>query len=760
MTQTRLKTSVSLRAVSGSLTMSLGLLAAVGCGGADADPFALEAGTPVVIIVIDTLRADHLSCYGYELPTSPVIDEFAASATFFESNSTQFNSTFPSLTSIFTGLYPKTHGNYLAVPIPGTTSRSVGAKSLAERFGEAGYQTLAVLSHPSWASVDRDIALMRGWDAFSNIDDPIPIEERPLYAHAEYTHERLFPMLDERNSSGEDRPLFLWVHYFDPHTDLPPTVYNAPEPYRNIYLRHHLELVGLPEYYDDLAPIEPFDRTAWIRENTEGDVRARVDLANGRALYDAEITSCDAGIGRLFERLRADELFDEAVIVLLADHGENMEPTSHGHGPINFTHNRLFESVAHTPLMIRMPGQTVGTRVPAITQNIDLAPTLLELFDLPPRPAVEGLSLVPLLRDPGGVLHDRVFIESSKGGEKVVRTESLKLMDLGDEKEPQLFAWREDPEELEDLAATTEAETVAGLRQHVAAFRPVHTLRVRFMPGPEPFDVTFEISSPRDRFDEVAGGPLGSLSEDGHTFSAKVHVGDEPVDWILFPKGRHAEKRFRIRHSGQAPAEAVWIGQTQLQRSSAIPIWDAAALGDPVAAPVEPLVILERRTDGVDFSIIAPPEARVEVDLRYLMPTYRTEFKVLERAGFGEPVEGRARTLLLAARGSASAKVSFGEVGTGLDFASLIRIDGAWPDLDRVRVDGRGVDQSEVAFLIPHPPDGRLTQALQAGVGAEPPAGSIIIWMESLSGDGEIDPSNMAPELVEQLRTLGYFEGK
>jgi arylsulfatase len=760
LTQLFLKARACVRSLTLALALPLAIVSSTGCGAGDADPFELDPGTPVVIIVIDTLRADHLSCYGYDLPTSPVIDAFAASATFFESNSTQFNSTFPSLTSIFTGLYPKTHGNYLAVPIPGTTSRSEGTKSLAERFGEAGYQTLAVLSHPSWASVDRDIALMRGWDEFSNIDDPISIEERPLYAHAEYTHERLFPMLDDRRSSAEQRPLFLWVHYFDPHTDLPPTVYNAPEPYRNIYLQHHLDLVGLPEYYDDLAPLEPFDRTAWIRDNTEGEVRANVDLANGRALYDAEITSCDAGIGRLFDRLRADGLFDEAVIVLMADHGENMEPASHGHGPINFTHNRLFESVAHTPLMIRMPGQTEGTRVSAITQNIDLAPTLLELLDLPTRPAVEGQSLVPLLRDPSASLHERIFIESSKGGEKVVRTETLKLMDLGEDQDPQLFAWRDDPEELRDLAGSSSPETVADLRQQVAGFRPVHTLRVRFIPAAEPFDVTFEVSSPRDRFDEVVGGPLDGLSEDAHTYRATVHVTDEPIDWILFPKGRHAEKRFRITHSSLAPADAVWIGQTQIQRSSAVPLWNLSPGAELAPPPADPLVTLDRRADGRDLSINTAPAARVEVDLRYLIPTYRTDFTVLERQGFDEPVEGRARTMLLSATGSASVKVSFGEAGAGLDVTSLIRIDGAWPDLDHVRVDGHGVDQSELAFLIPHPPDGRITQALQAGVAASPPPGSVVIWMESLSGDGEIDPSNMAPELVEQLRTLGYFEGK
>ena len=450
------------------------------CGGPQ-DPFEFEQGTPVVMIVIDTLRADHLSCYGYELETSPVLDAFAREAYFFESNSTQFNSTFPSLTSIFTGLYPKTHGNYLAVPVEGTANRSEGARCLAERFKDVDYQTVAVLSHPSWESVDRDIALMRGWDRFSNIADPIPVAERPLFAHAEYTHERLWPLLDE--AVAKDDPLFLWVHYFDPHTDIAPTVYNAPPETRNLYLRHHLEQVGEPDFYDGLAPLEPAARTQWIRENAVGDQRMRVDLANGRALYDAEIRSCDAGIAKLFERLKSEGLYDEAIIVIMADHGENMEPASLGHGPINFTHNRLFESVSHTPLMIRLPGQKKGERISAITQNIDVAPTLLELLDMPPKPEVEGRSLVPLMRDPSAKLHERVFIESSKGKEKAVKTERHKLIDSDGNDEPLLFAWRDDPTESSDLKASADAELVAGLAQAIrgvpARPYPAGALRAR-----------------------------------------------------------------------------------------------------------------------------------------------------------------------------------------------------------------------------------------------------------------------------------------
>ena len=124
------------------------------------DPFLLAPDTPVVLVLIDTLRADHLSCYGYPLETSPHLDELASRSFLFEANSTQCNATFPSITSVFTGVYPKTHRNYLAVPIKGMASESGPYPCASERFGERGYYTAAVTSHPSWGA-ERDLDASR-----------------------------------------------------------------------------------------------------------------------------------------------------------------------------------------------------------------------------------------------------------------------------------------------------------------------------------------------------------------------------------------------------------------------------------------------------------------------------------------------------------------------------------------------------------------------------------------------------------------------
>ena len=158
-------------------SLGLALVAAVSaaCSKRASEPsFPLPADTPVVLVVIDTLRADRLGCYGYELDTSPVLDAFAEEATLFEANSTQLNSTFGSLTSIFTGLYAQSHAMFLPVPTEAALKSAPVGVSLTERLAARGYRRIGVVSHPSFGETDPRATLMRGWDAFSVIDEEWP----------------------------------------------------------------------------------------------------------------------------------------------------------------------------------------------------------------------------------------------------------------------------------------------------------------------------------------------------------------------------------------------------------------------------------------------------------------------------------------------------------------------------------------------------------------------------------------------------------
>ncbi|MFT4542284.1 MAG: arylsulfatase A-like enzyme [Planctomycetota bacterium] len=386
---------------------------------------AVPEGTPVFLIVIDTLRADHLGCYGYERDTSPELDAFAKQASLFETATAQANSTFPSLTSILTGLYLKTHRNYVAVPIEGLAADNDRVRSLAERFEEAGYQRLAVFSHPSWSGGPSRSIISRAWTEMSIIDPDLAPEDRVRLTRGTDTNARAFPMLDSYLKSASD-PVFCWLHYFEPHTDKWPNVYDANPATRNLYLESHLREYGLERHAAALREIEPEERPAWILAHIEPQHQSRAALANGRSLYDAEIRSCDAAISEFFDFLRARGLFDRLLIAVLADHGENMEAGEESggdavRGASAFSHEKLYDGVALTPFLLKLPGQTRGLTHSALVQNIDLAPTLIELLDLPEDSQIEGESLVGVLSGEAGEVHEFVYIESTDYVEKAVR---------------------------------------------------------------------------------------------------------------------------------------------------------------------------------------------------------------------------------------------------------------------------------------------------------------------------------------------------
>jgi arylsulfatase A-like enzyme len=744
-----------------ALTGGLALLC-TSCS-SDEERFEQPPGTPVVMIVIDTLRADHLSCYGYELETSPHIDAFADTAYLFESTTPQCNATFPSLTSILTGLYPKTHHNYLPVPLAGTASASKGSACLAQRFQHEGYYTIGVNSHPTWAIADENAVMMKGWDEMSMIADDIPIVERPSYAHADYTNKRMFELLDKYEAGQSDKPLFLWAHYFDPHTDQD-MVYDAPEETRNLFLEHHLEAVGLERYTDDLAPLDPLVRRPWMvdRTNTPDTDIWLLELANGRSLYDAEIRSCDAGIHELFERLREMGLYDEAVIMILADHGENMEPPEAKHGPIAFTHKKLYEAVAHTPLIIKLPGQTKGERVPGLVQNIDVTPTLIEILNLPEQPEVDGKSLVPLLADPNGELYERVYIESSDHIEMAFKSTVVKYVDRGEGKEPLIFDWQDDRGEVRNLQPDMDEAQLAELARVIEEYKPIETLRMHFEAGPAPYEAHVDVTMERSIFTKVVGAEEGSITEAGHRFTWSGTVGSEGHNVLLFPKRRNTAMHWSISLGDGAPLqERVFLGSTPIERTTAIPLWQTRE-GVPSQSPQ---LVLSAFTDrNLGFKVHPEDGEEALVELRYEKPRYESKFDLAFNEGFAQqagstigPGVIQLRTYALVAKGpSAATAVVACEENTG-EVYSLFRFNGVWPDARRVSIGGKPVRSDELNFLFPFRLDRRINTAMMAGPGASVPPASVTLWWEAGGGGMEIDISGLDPAVVEQLRAIGYL---
>jgi arylsulfatase A-like enzyme/Tfp pilus assembly protein PilF len=279
----------------------------------------------VVVITVDTLRADHLGCYGFEAARTPHIDALASQGVRAEHAIAATPITLPSHATIFTGLYPPAHG----VRDNGMYKLPEDVETLAERLKAEGYRTQAFVS--AWVLHHR-FNLDQGFDGY---DDVLATEGDPGMFRVpersgEHTIDAVLKWLDEAlvpSKNGE--PLFLWVHLFDPH-----------QPY---------------------APPEE-------------------DAKASPTLYDGEIASADRQIGRFIEKLQTKGVLDETILVFTSDHGESLG--EHGEA----THAVfIYEATVRVPLIIRYPRKLpAGTTYSASVRSVDLVPTVLGLADLKP----------------------------------------------------------------------------------------------------------------------------------------------------------------------------------------------------------------------------------------------------------------------------------------------------------------------------------------------------------------------------------------
>ena len=314
-------------------------------------PDAAPKPPDVVLITLDTLRADHLGSYGAGPGRTPNLDRLAASATLFEHASAPLPETRPSHFTLLTGQYPRTHGavsNRLTLPPEALT--------LAEVFQGAGYHTGAFVGC---------VLLAEGSGAeqgFAVLDAPQE-PQRPA--------QDVVPRaLDWLAGLDDDKPFFLWVHLFDPH--LP---YEPPQP---------------PAPGDDEADVAAISWPSLldIARQHDGNLPRRY-LQRAEALYRAEVAHTDAWVGRLLDALDARPRGDRTVLAVTADHGECF-----GNG-VYFDHSHcLDEGALAVPLLLRGPDVEAGRRVSAQVEHTDVAPTLLRLAGLDVPPSFEGRGLL------------------------------------------------------------------------------------------------------------------------------------------------------------------------------------------------------------------------------------------------------------------------------------------------------------------------------------------------------------------------------
>jgi arylsulfatase A-like enzyme len=382
-----------------------------GCGEASPPPNLL-------LISIDTLRADHLGCYGYMRPTSPFLDRLASQGVLFEQAHTTAPWTLPSHVSMFTGLYPSQHGvmtedHALPAEVP----------TLAEVLRGRGFSTAGFVSG---IYLRPRFGLARGFDHYLVV--PTRAKDGDSGTSLDST-DRVSEAGLEWLVKQPKRPFFLFLHYFDVHSDY------RPDP-------RFAALFGKPYQ----GPVDGTSRQ--LRAVARGKIRLDAeDRARLVDLYDAEIRQFDQALEAIFARLDERGELERTIVAVTSDHGE--EFFDHGGVLHGRTH---YQELMRVPLILVGPGIPRNLRVGAPVSLVDLVPTLLMLTGVETGPAVSGQDLGPLWTvadDDGG--ERSVFAEANRTFEgispqRVVRRGRWKLVLHGNGKR-ELFDLVADPGE-------------------------------------------------------------------------------------------------------------------------------------------------------------------------------------------------------------------------------------------------------------------------------------------------------------------------
>ncbi len=399
----------------------LALVLATGCPASEPAPAAPSTPNNIVVLTLDTTRADHLGCYGYFRDTSPNIDALANQSLRFERCLAPMANTLPAHASLFTGLQPLEHGALTILGGSGQPLTRSDLPLLAVAARQAGYRTAAFVSA---APVKRGTGLERGFDHWREPD----ALERP----ASETTEEVLDWLEAKPPA----PFLLWVHYFDPHQPLEP-----PE--------------SFGDWTDDDAELAAFMRARNIPEQ-DWTTRDGPVLGTGAMLdrYDGEIRFMDHQIGRLLAALQARPDWNDTAMVLVGDHGEGLGQ----HDWLD--HDGVWDEQLRVPLLMRIPGSQPRV-VERPLSMADVFPTLLgQLPDTPLAPFVLATNgrdaLDATTPEPGvfGAVPSDEITQASYACSLTTARWKLLLSMQGDGGEHDaLFDLRTDPHELVNLAA-------------------------------------------------------------------------------------------------------------------------------------------------------------------------------------------------------------------------------------------------------------------------------------------------------------------
>jgi arylsulfatase A-like enzyme len=389
----------------------------------------------VILISIDSLRPDHLGCYGYTKNTSPTLDRFAGEGVLFETAWSSTSWTLPAHAALFTSLPDRVHGCYDA-------KRWLGKNrfTLAEAFREAGYKTVGFFSGPF---LHPYFGLAQGFDSYHDCTSYSKMtidllkgksQESPLtLAYQDVTNETVLNEVTRWLDRNREYPFFAFIHLWDVHFD-----YIPPAPYVTMFD---------PDYSGSVTGA--LDDRFRSRPESVSDR----DVAHLQARYDGEIRWTDDTLAKLFAVLKSHGLFDTTAIVVTADHGEAFRE----HGRFGHQHS-LYEEEIRIPLLVRYPPSVpAGRRIREPVHLIDVAPTLLALAGAPPMPHALGRDLTPRLQDLDDPASETPILSELIDpliGHPLfaLRGASWKLVRDVDTGELQVFDLGKDPRELRPLA--------------------------------------------------------------------------------------------------------------------------------------------------------------------------------------------------------------------------------------------------------------------------------------------------------------------
>jgi len=319
--------------------------------------FRAMPGCPIFLISIDTLRPDHLSCYGYDRMVTPGIDRLAEDGIRFDVAIAHAPNTLPSHASMLTSLYPEHHGAYYGrkTRIPSSLP------TLATVLSDLGYRTV---SYNGGAQIAPEYGLNTGFDRY------VTLGGTPFSVNNDST----FTWIEENGADST----FFFLHTYEVHYPFTPR-------YRYLKRLGNTYKGPLPRRIDKPLLMEINQEK---RQVSQSDIRHIIDT------YDAEILSMDEAVAAFIDSLKALGLYDNAVIVFTSDHGEEFGE----HGMYGWHGHTMYDELLHVPLIIKLPKSiAAGTVINEQVRSIDIAPTILEIAGSPIPVSFAGKSLIPMI---------------------------------------------------------------------------------------------------------------------------------------------------------------------------------------------------------------------------------------------------------------------------------------------------------------------------------------------------------------------------